>query len=164
MDQSPRFSLPFLSAGQAQKEWFHNEALQLVEMLLCPVVEAIDQVVPPPAPEFGSCYLVGAGASDDWAGRDGNIACFADGGWRFVIPVEAMQVVEKASGQTVAFRSGNWESGIVRARELQVNGQAVVRQQQPAIADPNSGGVIDAECRAAVAAMLAALRAHGLIG
>jgi hypothetical protein len=39
MDQSARCGLPFLAPGQAQKEWFHNEALQRIDMLLCPVVE-----------------------------------------------------------------------------------------------------------------------------
>jgi hypothetical protein len=45
MDQSPRFALPFLVPGQAQKELLHNEALQLVEMLLCPVVKSTGSAV-----------------------------------------------------------------------------------------------------------------------
>ena len=56
------------------------------------------------------------------------------------------------------------EAGILRAQEVRVDGVTVVRNRQPAIADPASGGVTDSECRAAVGQILAALRAHGLIG
>ena len=164
MDQSPRFGLPFLLPGQAQKELTHNEAVQAIEILLCPVVDGVDLDTPPTEPGAGACYLVGAGASGDWTGNDGALACFTEGGWRFVQPVEAMQVVDKASGQILAFRSGYWESGIARIQELRVNGQTVVRGRQAAIGDPVGGVTLDNECRVAVSSILAALRAHGLIG
>lgn len=39
MDQTARFALPMLVAGQSQKEWFHNEALLRADALLCATVE-----------------------------------------------------------------------------------------------------------------------------
>ena len=57
----------------------------------------------------------------------------------------------------------NWEAGIVRAQEVRINDQVVLRNRQPGIADPASGSIVDSECRAAVAAILTTLRAHGLI-
>lgn len=164
MNQSPRFALPFLAPGQAQKELLHNEAIQLIEALLCPVVEEAGVVAPPSDPDAGKCFLVGDGATGDWAGRDDQIACFTEGGWRFVAPVEAMQLVNKNSGETMSYIAGEWQNGIVRAQEVQVNGQRVLGERQPAIASPTGGSATDTECRAAVSDILAALRAHGLIG
>ncbi len=163
MDQTARFALPFLSPGQAQKEWFHNEALQRIDMLLCPVVEGMPITTPPSGPAAGACYLVAAGATGAWAGEDGALACFTDGGWRFVAAIEGARVLDRVSGQMIERRDGSWEMGVLRAQELRINDQAVVRDRQPAIADPAGGPVADAECRDAVSAILAALRAHGLI-
>jgi hypothetical protein len=75
-----------------------------------------------------------------------------------------MIVTNEASGHSMAFREGRWENGMVRAQELVVDGQTVVRERQAGIADPSGGAVSDEQCRAAVSAMLSALRAHGLIG
>jgi hypothetical protein len=155
MDQTARFELPYLAPGQMQKEWFHNEALQRIDALLCPVVEGAASSTPPPSPAVGSCH---------WVGHDGSLACFSEGGWRFVAPVDGMSLVDRASGQLFNRRNGAWEAGIVRAQELRVDGLAVLRNRQPAIGDPSGGAVIDSECRAAVAQILGAMRAHGLIG
>jgi hypothetical protein len=163
MDQSARFGLPFLAPGQAQKEWFHNEALQRIDMLLCPAVEGPAIAAPPASPAAGSCYIVGVAATGAWAGQDGAIAAYSDGGWRFAAPLEGAQVLDKASGQMMVRRSGAWEAGVVRAQEVRINGQAVVRERQPAVPDPVGGTVTDSQCRAAVAAILATLRTHGLI-
>ena len=164
MDQTARFALPYLAPGQLQKEFFHNEALQRIDMLLCPIVEGAATATPPSTPAVGNCYLIAANATGPWAGRDGSLACFSEGGWRFVPPVDGMSLVDRASGQLLSFRNGGWETGIVRAQEVRVDGQAVVRNRQSAIGDPSGGTIIDSQCRTAVAQILAAMRAHGLIG
>jgi hypothetical protein len=163
MEQTSRFALPLLAPGQSQKEFFHNEALERIAFLLCPVVDGQPQANPPAYPEAGTCYLIATGAVGDWEGNDGTIACFTAGGWRFVAPVEGLGVVERASGEQWHWRSGAWEAGIVRAQEVRISGQKVLHRRQPAIAAPSGGNVVDTENRAAVMAILAALRAHGLI-
>lgn len=60
-------------------------------------------------------------------------------------------------------RNGIWESGIARVARIEIDGQTVVRERQPALADPSGGAVIDAECRAALSGLLQRLRTHGLI-
>jgi hypothetical protein len=162
MDDTVRFALPQLAPGQAQKELFHNEALQRIDLLLCPVIESMTLTAPPVSPAAGACYLVAAGATGDWAGKDGTLAGFTEGGWRFVDAIEGMMVLDRVSGQRVMRRSGVWEAGISRAREYQVDGATVVRARQPAIADPAGGSVIDIQGRAAIASILAMLRTHGL--
>jgi hypothetical protein len=163
MDQTPRFALPHLSPGQAQKEWLHNEALQRIDLLLCPVVEGAALVSPPANPPKGACYLVAEGATAEWAGQDGFLAAFTDGGWRYIAPLEGMQVLDRSSGQTVVYRNASWETGIVRAREVWIEGMAILRERQPAIPDPTGGSVVDSQCRQAVTAILATFRTHGLI-
>ena len=91
-----------------------------------------------------------------WLQGDGEAGGFARG-------VEGAQVLDRASGQMVVRRNGGWEAGLVRAQEVRINGLTVLRERQPAAADPAGGSVVDSQCRAAVAAILAALRTHGLI-
>ena len=131
-------------------------------MLLCPVVEGT-LVTPPANPTAGSCYLVATGATGAWSGQTGSLACYTDGGWRFVAPIEGTSVLNQASGEMIVRRGGSWETGIVRAQELRINGQTLVRERQPAVADPIGGSIVDGECRAAVSTILTSLRAHGLI-
>lgn len=132
-------------------------------MLLCPAVEGPAASTPPVSPAAGACYLVGSAATGAWAGQDGSLASFSDGGWRFVAAIEGAQVLDRAGGQTLVRRSGAWETGVVRGQEMRINGQTVVRERQPAVPDPAGGTVTDSQCRAAVAAILATLRTHGLI-
>jgi hypothetical protein len=164
MDQTARFALPYLAPGQMQKEFYHNEALQKIDMLLCPVVEGSASSTPPSNPAVGSCYLIAPGATGAWAANDGALACFSEGGWRFVPPIEGMSLMDRGSGRLINRRNGQWETGRVYANELVVDGLAVIRGRQPAIGDPSGGVQIDGECRAAVGQILAAMRAHGLIG
>lgn len=163
MEQTARFALPQLAPGQAQKEWFHNEALQRIDMMLCPVIEGPALASPPASPIAGACYLVATGATGAWAGHEGDLAGYSDGGWRFVAPIEGAHVLDRSSGQTVIWRSGAWESGIIRAQELRINGLTLVRDRQAPIPDPSGGTTVDAQSRAAIASILAILRTHGLI-
>lgn len=163
MDQTARFALPQLFPGQAEKEWYHNEALQRIDMLLCPAVEGSALAAPPANPPTGACYLVAPGATGAWAGQDGALATLTEGGWRFVAPVEGARVLDRTSGQVVLRRGGSWEAGVVRAQEVRINGVTLLRDRQPAVPDPTGGSVIDAPCRTAVANILATLRTHGLI-
>ena len=163
MEQTARFAFPLLVPGQLQRELFLNEAIQQMELLLCPAVAGIGLTTAPSGPEIGSCYLIPEGAAGEWAGHEGALACFTDGGWRFAGPFEGMQLIDRSSGQVMAYRSGAWESGIVRCQRIEVDGETVLGARQPAVADPSGGAMIDAECRAAVASLLMALRTHGLI-
>ena len=126
MDTTPRFALPYLAPGQAQKEFFHNEALQRADLLLCPVVEELPRVAPPASPAIGQAYIVDSGATGAWVGHDGELAGFGEGGWRFIAATEGMSVIERASGELLLRRSGAWEPGVVRAREVRINALKVV--------------------------------------
>jgi len=160
---TPRLGLPLISVGQAEKEFTHNESLQALDMLVAGVVEEPPRAAPPTTPSPGSCYIVAPASTDAWAGMSGSIAAWTDGGWRFESPVDGMTLLERTSGTYAVYRGGAWELGIVRGDALVLLGQQVVGQRSGAIATPAGGAVIDVECRAATAAILDALRLHGLI-
>ena len=83
MSGTPRLALPFLSAGQAQKEFFHNEALQTLDMLVAAAVEEAPRAAPPATPAVGATYIVADSPTGEWAGKPLNLAAYTIGGWGF---------------------------------------------------------------------------------
>ena len=163
MTATPRLSLPFLAAGQAQKEFVHNEALQTLDIVAAAAVEDGPLDTPPAAPALGACYIVGTAPSDAWAANSNALAAYTSGGWRFVIPPEGMTALVKSSALWATFRSGVWEMGVLRGSSLIIGGEQVVGSRVAAIASPAGGTTIDSESRTTIDSILAALRQHGLI-
>lgn len=139
---TPALALPLLIAGQAQKEFFVNEALCVLDALHARSVTA-SQPAPPAAAAEGSCYRVTAPASGAWAGREDSVAVLIGGAWRFVAPAEGMMVFDASADRMIIYRS----------------------QWQPAqsVSLPAGGAVVDAEARAAVTALITALEAMGVL-
>ena len=54
--------MPFILPGQAQKELFHNEALQVLDIVVAAAAEEAPGNDPPLSPTSGSSYLVGDSA------------------------------------------------------------------------------------------------------
>ncbi len=163
MSATPRLGLPFLSAGQAQKEFFHNEALQTIDAIVAAAVEEAPRADPPSSPAIGACYIVANSPSGAWAGRSGSLAEFTSGGWRFIAPLEGMSAYVKSLDAWGTYRPGAWEIGVVRGSSLVLDGQRVVGARAAAIASPAGGTTADSEARATIDQILAALRGHGLI-
>ena len=162
-DQTARFALPFIAPGQAQKELFHNEALARIDIALQAAAEAGPLSLPPAAPAEGQCWIVSDAASGAWAGREGQIAGWSAGGWRFVAPRAGMSVWSKADGHAIHWLGDAWSDGTLPVAGLSISGVQVVGAQQPAIASPSGGTIIDAEARVALDRIIAALMSHGLI-
>ena len=161
--ETARLVLPLIEAGQAQKEMTHNEALALLDLAVQAVVEEVGRDTPPAAPAEGQCWIVGIAPTGAWSGQAGAIAGWTAGGWRFVAAQPGMRAWNRV-GERLAVRVGAaWEDGTVRATRLLVDGQQVVAARQPGIVAPVAGGTVDVEARAAVGAILAVLRTHGLI-
>ena len=162
-DSTPRFALPFILPGQAQKELFHNEALARIDLALHPAVEGAPAATPPADREQGRCWIVGAGATGEWSGRDGMLAMWSEGGWRFVAPLPGTSAWDKAAGVPLLWDGGQWRAGELVCSGLVVGGEQVVGSRQAGVPSPSGGTIIDAEARAAIAAITAALMSHGLI-
>lgn len=162
-DISARFALPFIQPGQAQKELFHNEALARIDGLLHPAVEAMDLNAPPEAPAAGSAWIVGPAPEGEWTGHTDEIAVWTSGGWRY-LPAAAGMTAWLIPAATSVWHDGvSWRQDPLPCFGVSVGGVQVLGAQSAAIAGPAGGGVVDAESRAAIEAILAALRNHGLI-
>ncbi len=159
---TPRLALPLLAAGQAQKEMSHNEALALLDLAAQARAEAIGTDTPPGDPEPGQCWILGADPTGEWAGQAHKVAGWTAGGWRFLAPFEGLRLWLGRSGGFACFCGGEWIAGEAHGR-LIVEGDQVVGPRAAAIAEPEGGTVVDAEARAAIVAVLLALRGHGLV-
>ena len=163
MESTHRLGLPLLSPGQAQKELFHNEALQQIDIVLAGAVEEGPRTAPPSAPTAGQCFIVGPEPTGEWIGYADHLAAFSVAGWRYVPPVEGMTVFVRTVQAAATYFGGSWEIGQLRGSAVHVDGQQVLAARQGVIGSPAGGAVVDNEARLAINAMLAALRAHGLI-
>lgn len=161
--QTDRLSLPLLAAAQAQKETTHNEALALLDALVQPVVVAVAPATVPAAPVPGQVWIVGTGATGDWAGHDGALAAWTAGGWRFAASREGMTVWSLADAMLARRTASIWVTGLLTGAALSIGGMQVVGAQGAAIATPAGGATTDSEARTAIASIIAALRSHGLI-
>ncbi len=163
MTTTDRLGLPLLAAGQAQKEISHNEALALLDLLVCANVESLDLDAPPASPAAGQCWIVAAGASGAWAGQQGAIAAWSGGGWQFLPPKEGHIAWAVDRDSMVRFDGSYWQELPARGDGFYVAGERVAGARQGAIADPAGGSTQDNEARSAIYAILAAMRTHGLI-
>lgn len=163
MNSSQRLSLPLLFSGQSQKEFVHNEALQALDVLVAAAVLQPPADIPPSNPSTGDCHLVGASPVGVWTPYAKHIAAFTAAGWRFVPPIEGLTALVRSTGTMAQYRNGAWEIGALHGSSVLVDGDQVVGARTGAIENPTGGGVVDAEARNAVAAILTALRQHGLI-
>jgi hypothetical protein len=139
---SPRYGLPYLFSGQSQKELFVNEAHALVDALLHPTVEGTADE-PPAMPEEGECWLVGDDPSGAWEDRAGALASYQAAEWIFAEPREGLVILDDSTGQQIRFRGG-WQ-----------------RPETPAA--PSGGTTVDAEARTAIAGLVEALIAAGIL-
>lgn len=139
---TPVVGLPLLVPGQAQKEFFLNQALSILDALQ-PQAVAASQSVPPSAVEDSACFRVTSPAVQEWAGHENSIAVGIGGDWHFVAPCEGMQVFDCEAGQWLVFRS-EWRGAAA-----------------PVL--PASGSIIDTEARTALTQLIEALRDLGIL-
>lgn len=138
---TPRLALPLLFAGQAQKEFFVNEALLRADAAIQCAVEG-EADVPPAAPQPGQAWLVGPAGSGAFDGHDRAIAAWTEDGWRFIAPAGGFRVFDRTRSCFRHFTE-EWEVAV-------------------APAPPSGGTTIDAEARAALAQVVEKLMAAGI--
>ena len=138
-----------LIPGQAQKETSVNEALHLLDVIVAGAVEEAARTDPPATPAVGTSYIVAEQATGEWS---------------------AMRVRSQrslpAGGNTSRRPMASWSWRRRPERRFAMaagHGSRSVGSRQAPIPDVTGGTTADAESRAAIAAILRALRAHGLI-
>lgn len=162
MNQTTRHGLPLLVAGQAQKEVTHNEALLVLDRRLQMVVESRTFRTPPEPPAAGTSYIVPAGATGAWLGKDDRVAGFDGFGWTFDEPQHGW-LVWIAEERCFSFFDGGWSAVAGTPQLVQTSGANVTGTDLLVIPAPSGGAVIDVEGRAALGQLLLALRTQRLI-
>lgn len=107
-DQTPNLSLPFIMPSQAQKHVTHNEAIELLDMIVQLTLEAVNAGQPPAAPLDGQAWALGAAPSGAWSGQAGKIATWRGGGWLFVPPREGWMGWVRGDSALKVIRGGQW--------------------------------------------------------
>ncbi|APE27648.1 DUF2793 domain-containing protein [Aurantiacibacter gangjinensis] len=140
--KTPRFGLPNLFSGQAQKEITVNEALARLDALLHMRVLGVSNG-PPTNPEEGDSWIVDSQPTGAWSGHPDVMAHYQSGTWLFTQPQEGMVLYDDDAGQFINYRGG-W-------------------QRAANVSAATGGSVEDVESRAAIAAIIDVLKAAAII-
>lgn len=125
MAETSNLGLPLVAPAQAQKHVTVNESLLRLDALTQLVLQSVGNFTPPGSPNEGDVHSVGAGATGLWAGQDGDVAIYQNGGWAFVTPVAGWKGWLVSSGSSVTFDGVDW---IVGAGALSANGAGFVHR------------------------------------
>ena len=107
-DQTPNLSLPFIMPAQAQKHVTHNEAIELLDMIVQLTLEATNETTPPSSPAEGQAWAIGINAGGEWIGHDGKIATWRGGGWLFVEPNDGWLAWVRNAAELQVLTDGAW--------------------------------------------------------
>lgn len=113
MPNTANLQMPLLQQSQAQKHVTVNEALSLLDSIAQLTFESISTATPPSSAIEGAGYGVPVGATDDWAGADGSIAIYSNGGWRFVAPLAGWKAFVKDEARAYLFDGTEWQCDAV---------------------------------------------------
>ena len=136
-----RFALPLLFSGQAQKEFYLNQALSVIDTVLQGGVST-SLFAPPSAANEGEAFRVLSPATGVWAQREDQLAIWIGGAWHFVQPTIGMTIFDRSASSMLHFNSG-WQNA-----------------SEPAV--PVGGTTVDTEARAAVSGLVQALKKMGI--
>jgi hypothetical protein len=131
-----------MPAGQAQKEFYVNEAHALLDGLLHPAIQG-EANETPATPGDGDTWLVGEQPVGDWQGHAGELALRQSDNRLFASPNPGMRIFDQSTGQDRRF-DGSWTSA-------------------DPVAEPDGGTSVDTEARAAIAQLIAALVSAGIL-
>ena len=83
-------------------------AMQRLDALVQTAVESIG-LTTPPAGVAGALYVVGAGATGAWAGKDNNIAHYVARAWAFYASFVGMRVWNKDTATAMVCTGSGWQ-------------------------------------------------------
>jgi Protein of unknown function (DUF2793) len=109
MDKTPNLALPYLLASQAQKHVTLNESLRVLDAVIQISIADRDATQPPAEPGDGERYIVAAGATGEWVGRDDMLATWLDGAWIFQTPSEGWIAWVRDEDAALVFDGVQWK-------------------------------------------------------
>lgn len=96
MSKTERLGLPYILQAQAQKEVTHNQALNILDVYVNTVVEAIVDEIPTNVKE-GSIYII-----------NNELAQYVGGGWVYYPALEYMKVWLRDKQTKMVFNGKKW--------------------------------------------------------
>ncbi|MBV9703676.1 MAG: DUF2793 domain-containing protein, partial [Methylobacteriaceae bacterium] len=108
MSNTTNLQLPFIDANQNQKYVTHNEALTALDALVMIDVVSNALSAPPGSPADGQRWIVAAGGSGAWSGKDGNIAAWQSGTWNFYFPNQGFVAYIANLSTLCVYDGANW--------------------------------------------------------
>ncbi|MXU66326.1 DUF2793 domain-containing protein [Oceanomicrobium pacificus] len=112
MAESARLGLPYLAGAQTQKHVTVNAGLSRLDALVQMVAEG-EAATPPGAAADGAVWIVGEGAGGDWAGWDGMLALWSNGGWEQLVPGTGWSAWDLQAGLLRRYDGTGWIAGAV---------------------------------------------------
>ncbi len=110
MAETANLALPLVQASQAQKHVTVNEAMVRLDAVSQLVLATTGLGAPPADPAEGTCHAVGPGATDGWAGRDGQVAVADNGGWTFLTPAAGWRAWDAEAGRPLVHDGTGWRA------------------------------------------------------
>ncbi|CAN5418394.1 DUF2793 domain-containing protein [soil metagenome] len=109
-DATPRLSLPYVAAGQAQKHITVNEAFARLDGLVQLAVESRALAAQPATPTDGALHILPVAATGAfWSGKAaGLLVRFEAGAWEVLTPAAGWQAWVKDEGHAVVFDGVAW--------------------------------------------------------
>ena len=108
MDLTENLQIPYILPSQAQKHVTHNEAIKALDTIVQLAVKTRALAAPPATPAAGVRYIVAAGATGEWAGREGKVAAWQDDAWNFHAPKAGWIAYAADENTMLVFLDGNW--------------------------------------------------------
>ncbi len=111
MTDTNNLTLPLLAASQAQKHVTVNDALQRLDGMVQLRLRSRSLTTPPLTVLEGECFGVPSFAVNDWAGHDGEVAQYVNGGWVFFTPQKGWRAFVTETGTTDLHDGSDWRGG-----------------------------------------------------
>ena len=107
-EQTENLALPYIMPSQAQKHVTHNEAVRMLDAIVQLSVQSDTDTSPPTSPEAGARFIIGAGATGDWSGKENHIAAWQDGAWAFFMPQSGWLAYVMSRRELLVFDGQSW--------------------------------------------------------
>lgn len=111
-------SLPLMQPSQAQKHVTHNEALQLLDVMVQLSVANRTLSAPPASPATGDCHIVAAAPGGAWAGHGRQVAMWNGTAWEFHAPREGWRAYVASEGEIAVYDGVAWVTAADRPAEF----------------------------------------------
>jgi len=111
MSETANFRLPLVQAAQAQKHVTVNEALLRLDTMAQLRLVSRTTAAPPASASEGTAFAIPAGATGMWAGRDGSLALWLNGGWEIVEARRGWRSWIEDEATSAVFDGISWVAG-----------------------------------------------------